>query len=562
MDPKTLRYYSENAEAVFKRYDSSGGGIEKHFTEAFPDKGRILDIGAGSGRDLLRLLHEGHEAYGIEPCAELRELTVHKYPKLASRMLRGRLPDDLELIKKSLPHPFDGVVCSAVLMHIPREHIFDSVFAVRGILKPSGRVLISIPGSRPDIDEHQRDPYGRLFTGITAGYLELLFERIGFRLIRKWLDSDSLNREKTSWITLLFELTDSHVVRPIDQIEGVLNRDRKVATYKLALFRALCEIAMTEFQKVRWLPDGRVGIPVSAVVDKWLVYYWPLFEAASFIPQIQGEHPECRKPVAFRKHLMELIDVYRKCGGLPAFISDYRSRRIPLPVKPLLKKLLISLQHTIIAGPVTYAGGSLRTGPLFSYDPPSRLVLVDVGVWKEFALMSHWILDALILRWAELTSRISRHTLQPSEVVDRLLITPLPERDVGHARQAFQTVPSIECVWSGTSIRKFDIDHVIPFSFWRSNDLWNLLPAKPSLNLQKKDRLPTHGLLSRRRDAVIHYWSILQGFNPKRFRFEAERLGGEGLFDMEGGWERPLFSSLVEAVEVTALQRGCGRWEP
>jgi SAM-dependent methyltransferase len=417
MDPKTQRYYSQNAQEVFARYDSSSGGIEKYFPQAFPEKGTILDIGTGSGRDVRRLVEEGHDAYGLEPSDEFRALTIQKYPHLAHRMLRGHLPDDLS----ALDRKFNGIVCSAVLMHIPKEHLFDSLFALKRILNRNGRVLISIPLDREDLDSRRRDPHGRLFTDITAEYLELLFERIGFRPLQKWTDPDSLGRKGVSWATLLFQLEDKSRIRPIDQIEGVLNRDRKVATYKLALFRALCEIAMTSFQKARWFPDGRVGVPVEDVAEKWISYYWPLVDAPGFIPQIQGEHASCSHPIAFRKHLRELAALYQKAGGLSGFTVDLRGGTLNDQAAVNVKRLLSSLKQTIIKGPVTYAGGSLASGKLFDYGPKTKMIMVDSGIWKELSLMSHWILDALILRWAELTTRLSKDRIDQNTILDHIL---------------------------------------------------------------------------------------------------------------------------------------------
>ncbi|MBZ5499769.1 MAG: hypothetical protein LAP85_25500 [Acidobacteriia bacterium] len=77
-----------------------------------------------------------------------------------------------------------------------------------------------------------RDDRGRLFTPLVPEALELLFERLGFQRIGKWEIPD--RRPGYSWTTLLFDLRSDQQLRPIDQIEGVLNRDRKVATYKLA----------------------------------------------------------------------------------------------------------------------------------------------------------------------------------------------------------------------------------------------------------------------------------------------------------------------------------------
>ncbi|MFO1489432.1 MAG: hypothetical protein U1F77_05495 [Kiritimatiellia bacterium] len=48
---------------------------------------------------------------------------------------------------------------------------------------------------------------------------------------------------------MLFEKLAANADRPLDQVESVLNRDKKDATYKLALFRALAEIAQTQYNR-------------------------------------------------------------------------------------------------------------------------------------------------------------------------------------------------------------------------------------------------------------------------------------------------------------------------
>jgi very-short-patch-repair endonuclease len=46
---------------------------------------------------------------------------------------------------------------------------------------------------------------------------------------------------------------------------------------------------------------------------------------------------------------------------------------------------------------------------------------------------------------------------------------------------------------------------VIPFSLWRNNDLWNLLPAHPAVNNAKRDLLPSQSLLRQRREALQNW---------------------------------------------------------
>lgn len=246
MDSQTVQYYDDNAEAVFARYQEAKIGIARYFRLAFPAGSEVLDIGAGSGRDMDILIREECEAYGAEPSARMREVTEARLPHLAGRIYSGSLPG----LSRQIDRKFDGILCSGVFMHIPEEQHFDAAFDIRNLLKPQGRLLLSITGDREGLNAARRDEYGRLHTRLVPESLELLFERLGFQRIGRWEDEDSLGRPGITWTTLLFVLSSGQLHRPIDQIEGVLNRDKKVATYKLALIRALCDIALTS------LPTG------------------------------------------------------------------------------------------------------------------------------------------------------------------------------------------------------------------------------------------------------------------------------------------------------------------
>ena len=162
----------------------------------------VLDIGAGSGRDMDILIREECEAYGVEPSARLREVTESRLPHLAGRIYAGSLPG----LSRQIDKKFDGILCSGVFMHIPEEQLFDAASDIRNLLKPDGRLLLSITGDRDGLDESRRDASGRLHTRLVTESLELLFGRLGFQRIGKWEDEDSLGRGGITWTTLLFAL--------------------------------------------------------------------------------------------------------------------------------------------------------------------------------------------------------------------------------------------------------------------------------------------------------------------------------------------------------------------
>ena len=332
-----------------------------------------------------------------------------------------------------------------------------------------------------------------------------------------------------------------------------------MATYKLALLRSLCDISQHETAIVKWDAEGKVYIPISALSEKWIEYYWPIVASDFFVPQIGGENPQSKKPISFRKSLSELVVSYAGSGGFPGFAAERDAGLISPASKPIHKTVLTKVKNAI-KKPVYYAGGGDSTNKPFQYDKSTRSILIDGQLWREFSLLGYLIRDSVILRWAEETNRMSKQEVEVSTALELLLSSFCPERDVVAARNVLNTQKSIECVWSGKSIRKFDIDHAIPFSLWRDNSLWNLLPVAPAVNNAKRAKLPSINLLSERKDALIYCWEMMKDAHGNRFQQDAGKIVEAGGLHWNN-WKELLFSGFVEAVETTAVRRGVERWE-
>ena len=454
----------------------------------------------------------------------------------------------------------DGVICSAVLQHLGRAELFESVFGIRSLLGEGGRVLISVPEKRSDIKDF-RDSNGRYFNGVTPDEFELLFERAGFTCIYKESSPDASGRIQVTWASMLFVLRSTASARPIDLIQSVLSRrERKVATYKFALIRALCAIALTEPHVVRFATDGMVRVPIDRIAERWIDYYWPIFESQHFLPQMNGEDGPRKHLLGFADELRSLLDCYRSRGGLTAFAVDRRSATMQAAVAASHGALLRRLRSVIRSGPVTFAGGA-RNEALFGYE--RGFVLVSTPLWRELSLMGHWIQDALVLRWADHVQSLSKRRLSYGGIVERLRISPDASREQAGVREAYRSAGVSRCVWTGRTItgKTMHIDHVIPFSLWHNNDLWNLLPAAKEVNSKKSDLIPATGLLRRRRAEILRCWETTSSIFPERFEREASSQLGARTESREVLLGE-LFERLVEAAEVTAIQRACERWDP
>lgn len=223
-----------------------------------------------------------------------------------------------------------------------------------------------------------------------------------------------------------------------------------------------------------------------------------------------------------------------------------------------------------IQKPAFYAGGGDSDSKPFVYDTAAKRVCMDGVLWREFSLLGHFIRDSIIMRWAEETERMSKYNLFIPDLVGILLKAPDPGRNVSAVKELYASVRPLECVWSGRSIKKFDVDHAIPFSLWRDNSLWNLLPAHPKINNQKRQKLPSLDILTKRKDIIIQYWELVNQAYERRFQHDAVKIIGEsisgedprlmGIDSNWRNWQNPLYKGFTEAVETTAVRRGTERW--
>ncbi len=573
MDPSSIKYYEQNAARLAPEYHSAEvTGIHTLLSRWLPIGGEVLEIGCGAGRDAAFMSSLGCKVVATDASESMLSYS-HDYLERVSES------NSVSLLPAAFPLPighsllsvkFDAVVSMAVLMHIPDNELFDFAFQVRTMLRGKGLFICSFCIGRETSENDTR-----LFVSREPAQVQLFFERIGFRLLFAEENKDGMGRD-ILWTTLVFESEGTLGIRPVDQIEAIINRDRKVATYKLALLRALCEISQTEYRNVQWHSNNRVSVPLGLIAEKWLHYYWPLVESEILLPQMIGF--ENNKQIAFRRQLADLINAYRLNGGLNAFNASYRSGRLSATELKLLIGCIKAISNAIVKGPVTFTGGAIEEiDRIFSFegnlgvnkircrDDISKVlgrVYFDASIWREMCLVGHWISEAILLRWAELVHEFSARSIPISTILSHLLITPEISRDVAVAKSIYTNLGNLTCVWSNKSLAniRFDVDHIIPFSLWHNNDLWNLMPSDQKINNQKRDKIITRETLYQCEDRIIHYWRLQNSTNPQRFQSEVSRtlLGSQ---IPKYNWERRALTSLAEAMELVAIQRGVERWE-
>jgi 2-polyprenyl-3-methyl-5-hydroxy-6-metoxy-1,4-benzoquinol methylase len=120
MDRQTFEFYRANAPETARHYAGAESSVARLFPVAFSPGARVLDLGCGSGRDLDALIQAGFDGYGVDGSPEMIREAIRHFPHLAERITVDELPQ----LKTISDHSYEGILCSAVLMHLPEEMLF------------------------------------------------------------------------------------------------------------------------------------------------------------------------------------------------------------------------------------------------------------------------------------------------------------------------------------------------------------------------------------------------------------------------------------------------------
>jgi SAM-dependent methyltransferase len=205
MDQRTLEVYRALAEEKIKFWDSINSNLDEVFEVVFKNSHNVLDIGFGSGRDIRYLINKGFEVYGVDPCRIFVNKIKASLPGYSNRFHLDSLPGLSSQDKKT--GFYDTVIMNAVLMHMLEEEIFEAVSAIKRILKPGGRLFISIPERMEGIDpKTHRTPEGLIYNLYSPNRIASIFSPLGFIMIYKKRSEDRFNRNDRIWSTMIFEL--------------------------------------------------------------------------------------------------------------------------------------------------------------------------------------------------------------------------------------------------------------------------------------------------------------------------------------------------------------------
>lgn len=191
---KTIDYYNSNAAQYFR--NTVNVDMSKccdRFLKYIIPGGRIVDIGAGSGRDIKYFKDKGYAVEGIDASKEICRL-ASDYS--GTEVICERIQDW---------HPqekYDGIWANASLLHLSFDEIEEFVCRASDYLKPNGVIYISMKkGIQTECDN-----YGRFFTDFSEERMkQIISKSSAFVIADNWETRDQLNRKDFRWINLILK---------------------------------------------------------------------------------------------------------------------------------------------------------------------------------------------------------------------------------------------------------------------------------------------------------------------------------------------------------------------
>ena len=571
-------FYNNQVQEIAPQYLSlSFNQVHGHWAHYLPTilakpNATILDVGAGVGRDashIAKLISDiNHDnnvtrVYAVEPAIEMLKVGQSTTQNQKVQWIQDSLPTLDKTTRLEIS--FDLILLSAVWMHVPPGQRIRAMRKLANLLKPGGKIIISLKFGMTQQEQQQRQMYD-----VSVEEVEHLAQNLG--LISK-LESqnaaDQLGRDDVYWQTLVLHMPDDGT-GAFPFIRQVAINDGKSGTHKLALLRVLLRIADGHtgavLRRESSANGDRVILPLGLVALYWIHQYKDLIDHHSlfqtpnkspnmgFMKQGGWDKLHHRTSVDFRVgHLFVGEDALALCKTLSACAQNIKampSKYITLPNSNT--RVFEVAAKTVKAKDSLFLDlESLTQWGEFSLPESTWLALSRYACWIEPVLVSEWVKTMASYKGNQgFTSPEKQYYLYQA------LKWEEPVRSTTDVRKRFDilaTTQQMQCVWSAKTLKqKYDIDHSMPFARWPNNDLWNLVPSDSKVNNNKRDSLPSEKTLNAAKERMQYWWASAwlgdDNTNQKQRFFAQANIALPGL--------TPQNDSIDDLFEALLLQRG------
>ena len=191
-------YYQQN----YRKYHEKTFSVDPTsfltpFAEKLKPGATILDVGCGSGRDLLWFRQRGFEVVGFERSPGLANLAREN---VGCEVIEGDF-ETYDFSRLSV----DAIMLVGALVHLPHNKVSQVLNSITKALKGNGKILLTLKKGTG----RSSDPHGRVFYLWNDGELRDLFKDLGLDVIDYFQQSSMIGTDEV-WIGYVLEKTGQH----------------------------------------------------------------------------------------------------------------------------------------------------------------------------------------------------------------------------------------------------------------------------------------------------------------------------------------------------------------
>ena len=270
--------------------------------------------------------------------------------------------------------------------------------------------------------------------------------------------------------------------RQFDEFKQIIREFSYDNTYKVAWAKALVELS-SELPIV----GDEVEISLEQIARKYLKYYW---NQTIFFDLIQGSN--LQRPPEVVTTIKALIEAYyENVGNRKPELFERAELKLPKEkYETALRKTISTLKKDVSYRFLNLNGKKLD---VYRYNKGDSSLWISTGLLQEFRDNERDLYDLINYRWGMIleTFNSSPRINKKVKIMDEREIKRKP---LTKYKQWLDIEnPSHICFLCGQEItdKELSIDHVIPWSYMYSDDLWNLVYVHRGCNSSKSNVVPS-----------------------------------------------------------------------